>query len=94
MPDFAQDIANLIRDETNDKDVERIIAVINRETRSIKRGAVIIACAQLLGQTIAHRDGASVAGDMRAAISKLIDGYATRFSIMFADQREGRDDQA
>jgi len=44
--------ANVIRAEAHDGGVQRVIEAINREHTS--RADVIVACAQILGQTVAN----------------------------------------
>jgi hypothetical protein len=71
--------ANAILAQANNGGVQRVIAAINREHTS--RADVIVACVQILGQTVANapRDPV-IAGEVRRGIMSLIDGYAMRFA--------------
>jgi hypothetical protein len=65
--------ANAILAQANNGGVQRVITAINREHTS--RADVIVACAQVLGQSIVP-SGPVIAGEIRRGIMSLIDGYA------------------
>ncbi len=68
--------AILIRDSADSTQVKAVIDAINGLThaRQANRAAVIVACAQIIGQNI--QGESAVADEMRAAIITMIDGYA------------------
>jgi hypothetical protein len=75
--------ANVIRAEAHDDRVQRVIEAINRETHMAhaKLADVIVACVQILGQTVANAPSDPViAGEIRRGIMSLIDGYAMQFA--------------
>ena len=73
----GQEWAALIRNGSRAGSVRRVISAINRETRARQatRADVIVACAQILGQSIAP-GGPEIAAEMREGIMSMIDGYA------------------
>lgn len=79
---YAQYWAKLVRDGSSDRGVQGIIAAINRETTSHRsnRADAIVACAQILGQSIAP-GGPEIAAELRQAIMALIDGYAFQVAV-------------
>lgn len=79
---YAQYWAKVVRDGSSDRGVEGIIAAISRETTSHRsnQADAIVACAQILGQSIAP-GGPHIATELRQAIMALIDGYAFQVAV-------------
>jgi hypothetical protein len=79
---YAQYWAALVRDGSSERGVTGIITAVNLETKSrgATQGDVIVACAQILGQSIAP-GGPHMAVELRQAIMTLIDGYAFRVAV-------------
>lgn len=74
--------ANTILEATKDHEVIAVLDAVNRLTHTHKanRGAVIVACAQMLAQTIVAADP-DVAREVREGIMTLIDDYAIRLAV-------------
>jgi|GEM_PF-6477590 len=72
----AQYWTKVIREGASDDQTQAVIGTINHLTRLnlANRAAVIMGCAQILGQNIAGDP--SIAKEMRDAILELVDGYA------------------
>lgn len=79
---YSQHWAKLVRDGSTDQGVMGVIAAINRETHShrAKQADVIVACAQVLGQSIAP-GGPKIASELRQAVMTMIDGYALQVAV-------------
>jgi cytochrome c-type biogenesis protein CcmH/NrfF len=77
MANLGQEWARVIRDNSRPDGIRHAIQGINRETllRRANHADVILACAQILGQTIAG-SGPDIAAEMRSGIMSMIDGYA------------------
>jgi cytochrome c-type biogenesis protein CcmH/NrfF len=72
----AKDWAKVVRDGSTDGGVVSVILAINEETRSKRanQADVMVACAQILGQSIAP-GGPDIASELRQAVMSMIDGY-------------------
>jgi hypothetical protein len=83
----GQEWAAMIRSGAGSGDASAIIDAINRMTaaRQAYRGAVMLACAQVLAQSIVEA-GPDRAPGIRSGIMALIDGFATQAAI--GDGRE------
>lgn len=79
---YAQHWAKVVRDGSTDRGVVEIILAINRETQAKRanQADVIVACAQILGQSIAP-GGPEIASELRQAVMSLIDGYTFRVAV-------------
>jgi hypothetical protein len=77
----GQEWARIIRDGAPDREVCVVIDAINVRTASYQanRGAVIVACAQILAQSIVGEP--SISAEIRAGIVALIDGFAMQAAI-------------
>jgi hypothetical protein len=73
---YAQHWAKIVRDGSSDRGVTGIITAINLVTKSreANQADVVVACAQILGQSIAP-GGPYLASELRQAVMSLIDGY-------------------
>lgn len=78
----GQEWANVIRNGSRLDGVMGIILAINEETLAHRanRADVIVACAQILGQSIAP-GAPEIAAEMREGIMAMIDGYAMEVAI-------------
>lgn len=78
--------ARIIQDGATDEGVQHVIRSINRLTdeRIANHGDVMVACAQILGQSIVL-GGSAIAAEMRAGLIALIEGYATRVAVSLSD---------
>jgi hypothetical protein len=76
----AQNWAAHIRRSAPNVEVETLIRAINVETRTrrARRGAVIVACAQVLAQCIAGEP--EISREVRLGIIALIDGFAMQMA--------------
>ena len=74
--------AQIIRDGSSDEGVRWVILAVNRETaaRRSNRGDVMVACAQILGQSIAE-GGPEIAAEVRQGILSMIDGYTMEVAV-------------
>lgn len=74
--------ANALMSGIKEEDVAPIIEAVNALTRAqlVTRGAVIVACVQILAQTIAMA-GPDIAKEMRDGIVGLIDDYVLRLAM-------------
>lgn len=79
---YAQHWASLVKGGSSERGVKCIIAAINEETgrRRATQADVIVACAQVLGQSIAP-GGPEIASELRQAVMSLIDGYTFRVAV-------------
>jgi hypothetical protein len=73
--------------------VEHIILAINHKTfdRRANNADVIVACAQVLGQSIALAGSKEVATEIRQGIMALIDGYAMEVATTQGDAAQRGD---
>jgi len=78
----GQEWAAIIRRGASAEGVCGIIQAVNQETAAKRsnRADVIIACAQLLGQSIPP-DGVETASEMRQGIMAMIDGYLMQAAV-------------
>lgn len=77
----GQTWAALIRRGATPGGANVIIAAINAETANgVNRGAVMVACAYVLAQSIVAA-GADNAAEIRDGIRALVDGYATEVAL-------------
>lgn len=78
----GQDWAKVIRGGSREAGVMGILMAINEETLAHRanRADVIVACSQILGQSIAP-GGPEIAAEMREGIMAMIDGYAMEVAI-------------
>lgn len=79
---YAQQWARVVKDGATADGVKHVILAINRETamRRANRADVMVACAQLLGQSIAP-GGPEIAKELRQAVMAMIDGYAMEVAV-------------
>jgi hypothetical protein len=79
---YSQYWAKLVQDGSSDRGVMCIITAINDETKAYRanQADVIVACAQILGQSIAP-GGPEIASELRQAVMSLIDGYTLRVAV-------------
>lgn len=79
---YGQYWASLVKDGSSERGVKWIIAAINEETgaRRATQADVIVACAQILGQSIAP-GGPEIASELRQAVMSLIDGYTCQVAV-------------
>lgn len=77
-----QEWAQVIRRGVSDGGVRRIILAVNRETatKGANMADVIVACAQMLGQSFAP-ESPGVAAEMRRGIMAMIDGFAMQLAV-------------
>jgi hypothetical protein len=75
--------ANVIREGTRDDEVMLVMQAVNNLTmnRQAKLDSIIIACTQILAQSIVMAPP-EVARGIRQGIMTLIDGYATQVAVM------------
>jgi hypothetical protein len=74
--------AKVIRDGARDDQTRAVIGAINHLTRLnlANRAAVIMGCAQVLGQNISGEP--EIAKEMRDAIMELVDGFAMQSATL------------
>ena len=67
---------------SHDDETAAIVDAVNMITKAgqANTGSVVIACSQILAQTIA-RAGPEIAPEVRAGILTLIDDYAMRYAV-------------
>ena len=77
----VREIASLYRAWASDDEVARIIDAINKITRDgrMNKADMIVACAQILAQTITSAD-ARFAGNIRGGVIALIDGFVMQIA--------------
>lgn len=75
--------ANLIDDAAIPDQAARVVQVINHlvESRQVSRATVIVACAQILAQTITEAPP-DLAGAVRDGVLTLVDDYAVHFAVI------------
>jgi hypothetical protein len=78
----GQHWAEVIRTGSTNDGVETVVRAIDDATLSkrLNRADVIVACAQILGQSITP-SGPFIAAEMRQGIMALIDGYAMQVAL-------------
>lgn len=77
----AQRWATVIREGATSQGANSVISAINAETRAgVNRGAVIVACAYVLAQSVVAA-GPEDAGIIRDGVMALIDGFATEVAV-------------
>lgn len=78
----AQEWAKTIRAGSRGDGVERILLAVNLETHTKRANVadVVVACAQMLGQTVSAA-GPDIAAEIRQGIMAMIDGYAMEVSL-------------
>jgi hypothetical protein len=74
--------ANSFRAGSHDDEAAAIVDAVNMITTAghANVASVVLACSQMLAQTIAHA-GPEIAPEVRAAILTLIDDYAMRYAV-------------
>ena len=74
--------AKLIREGAPNHQTRAVVMAINELTRShqTNRAAVIMGCAQILGQNISGEP--EIAKEMRVAILELVDGFAMQSATL------------
>ncbi len=79
----GQEWARIIQNGATAKGVHAVITAINEltATRRVKGASVMIACAQILGQSIADA-GPDIASEMRAGLHALVDGFAMQTATL------------
>lgn len=78
----AQRWARAIRAGSTATGIDAAVQALNCEIRSahLTRADVIVACAQLLGQSVANA-GPDCAAEMRAGILAMVDGYTMQTAV-------------
>ena len=81
--DDGQEWAKIIRSAAENRQVEKVITAVNiiTERRGANRAAVIVACAQILAQSITGGAEDEISHEMRQGIMALIDGFAMRLAV-------------
>lgn len=74
--------SRIVNEGSSDEGVFAIIKAINRATKSKRAGQadVIVACAQVLAQSIAGADP-EIAADIRLAVLAMIEGYTYQVAV-------------
>jgi hypothetical protein len=88
---YAREWSRIIRNNASMVGVRSIIAAINDETAECraKHADVIVACAQLLGQSIGGSQ-TDIAKEMRLGIMEMIDGFAMQMASLEMNDRTDR----
>jgi hypothetical protein len=79
---YGQHWARVVREGSSERGVMGVISAVNLVTgsRQANRADVIVACAQILGQSIAPA-GPEIAREVRDAVMAMIDGYTFQVAV-------------
>lgn len=79
---YGQRWADVIIQGASDRETIAVIQAINAVTaeRRANLAAVMVACAQILAQSITNADP-DIAGEVRAGVLALVDGFAMQSAI-------------